>query len=223
MERITDAWDGLERREKILALVAVGVLVVVVLAFLLLGGKDPAPVDASTAAAETTPQPPGLVAADPSTVTRADPATGSPAPTPPQGVAGLTVSSGGEVDSAVGPFIPDNTGAKYPDEQVDPRRYQPPVVSDAIRAAGRELERVAKAYHDCVEADKAAGRDSRHCLNETLKGGVYIDDGGLHNRGGMTFTKQSSDGHSVVYVLMQDGSDCRALDGGRSCDAWTSN
>lgn len=222
MERITDAWDGLERREKVLALVAVGVLVVVVLAFILLGGKDPAPVDASTTAAETTPKREGLVVGDPNTVARAEPTTGAPAPTPPQGVAGLTVSGSGETDVATTGFTPDNTGVTYPPEQIDERRYRPPVVSDAIKAAGRELERVAKKYYECWTKNRAAGKDLRPCL-DALDNGVFIDDGGLQNRGGMTFTKLSSDGRKVVYTLMPGGYDCRALDDGDSCDAWTSS
>lgn len=227
MGRISDAWDGLGKREQMLAVVAVAVLVLVVAAFLLFGGGDPvAPVDASTSTSEAVPdpnepKPEGLVIDDQSPLTSVPGTTVAAMPEPGAGVAALSVTGGGEGDATGGAqTTPYNEGVPPVPEVVDPRRYTPPVVSDAIKAAGRDLERVGAAYTTCMEKAAAANADSRHCVNDALKYGVEISKGGLHRNGGLTLAKRSSDGHTV-YLTFINGGECRSLDDGESCDAWT--
>jgi hypothetical protein len=216
MERITDAWDSLGRREKILAVVALGVLVVVILMFVLFGGGEPTGVDADAAASDAAlqqqqQQPPGTVAANPGT-------TEGDAPSTPQGVAAISSSGGGGGDPLPEGFVPDNAGVTYPDEHIDDRRYHEPVVSDAVKNAGRDLERVAHEYMDCIVKAHENHTDNRPCLQ--LSFGVFTKTT-PHNRGGMTFVKMSSDGHELEYTIMPPpGEDCRSMDNGESCDAW---
>lgn len=224
MVRITDAWDGLERRERILAVVAVAVLGLVILAFALLGGSEEPPVSAEAAAsldaaALAEGDVPALVVSD-----------AGPKPTPapaaaPRGVAGLTVSgsgggdAGGAIDPSDDPALAE-ANKHYVNEPYTEGAYVPPVVSDAVKAAGRDLERVAKVYRECMDAAAAANQDSRHCVSDSLRYGVEISSGGLHRGNSLTLSKQSSDGHTVTLTFTDDG-ECRALDGSRSCNAWT--
>ena len=224
MERITDAWDGLDRRERTLAIVAVAVLLLVIIAFALLGGSEEPPVSAEAAAnldaaAIAEGDVPAMVVAE----TGAKPIA-VPAGKAPEGVAGLAVSAGGDADAST--FDPNDDPAlreaneNYHEDPYTEGAYVPPLVSDAVKAAGRDIERVAKTYQDCMQKAASANQDSRHCVNDALKYGVEISKGGLHRNGGLTLSKQSSDGHTVTLTFTVGG-ECRALDGGRSCDAWT--
>jgi hypothetical protein len=108
----------------------------------------------------------------------------------------------------------------YRPESYSEGAYVPPVVSEAVKAAGRDVERVAKTYKDCMAKAAAANADARHCVNDALKYGVVISKGGLHRGASLTLAKQSSDGHTVTLTFT-DGGECRALDDSRSCIAWT--
>lgn len=224
MERITDAWDGLDRRERTLAIVAVAVLLLVILAFVFLGGSEEPPVSAEAAAnldaaAIAEGDVPALVVSE----TGAKPLA-APVKTP-EGVVGLTVSGGGGGGDAATSDPNDDPALReanelHEEESYSEGAYVPPVVSDAVKAAGRDIERVAKTYQECMEQANAANKDNRHCVNVALKYGVEISKGGLHRGISLTLSKQSSDGHTVTLTFTADG-ECRALDGSRSCDAWT--
>lgn len=227
MDRITDAWKGLGRREQVLAVAALGVVFVVSMVLLFTGdGGEVVPVDGSDAAASAVPEP-----VDPSvageTVGDAAAEEGVAASTSGgAGVAPLAVAGGGGGDVATGGYddlkaLQAEADRNYVPDDVDDGVYVPPVVSDAVKAAGRDLEAVALEYRTCWVKAKAANADLRPCMR-VLKYGVYVATEPPRN-GGIALTKQSSDGHRLDYVLMpppQD--DCRVLDQGESCDAWVS-
>jgi hypothetical protein len=230
MERITDAWDGLGRRERALAIVAVVVLLLVVIAFILFGGSEPtAPVDASTAsvadaAARAEGEVPAMV------VTEAGTPLAAPTGSTAKGVAGLAVAGGGGGagnDTGVGPGndpLIAEADEHYVQEAYDEGAYKPPIVSEAVKAAGRDLERVAAEYQACMAKAHASNTDSRHCMNDTLKYGVGVAPGGLHRDDGLTLVKQSSDGHELQFTTFPAPKPaCRILDKGKSCNAWVSN
>lgn len=218
MGRITDAWGNLGRREQLLAAVAVAVVVLVTVSFLLLGGGEEAPINGGTVdlSAETGPVTPA-----PGTVmVPSEPVAASVPGALTAGSGVVAVSSSGSGDSADGAAIGDWESEAARNYEDVPVRHSPtaPVSSNAIKAAGRDLERVAASYIACMTANQ--GKDTRRCVN-VLAYGVFIKNG-LHDDGrGITLTKTSSDGHRLDYTVMPGGSRCRALDEGEDCNAWT--
>ncbi|MCW2923868.1 MAG: hypothetical protein JWM98_1272 [Thermoleophilia bacterium] len=223
MDRITHAWSGLSRRERLLAGGVAGAVLLVLLVVLAMG-RGPDPVVGATAG-EAAPGPAPPVKAAPGTIvvnrTAAPPPTsGAPAATG-GGVAPLSVASDDSTGAGT-PSMADPEGARleaqartqWKDVPAEPARFVPPANSEAVKLAGRDLERVAKAYADCVRNRP----DTRPCM-QVIQYGVYTKDNVLDDGHGIVLMKQSSDGHTL-RLAVTDAADCRMLDDGPSCDAW---
>ena len=215
---IIDYWRNLARREQLLAVAGVLVIVVVLVFLLLMGGEETVPIDASTSATqqpitERAVEPaPGTIVAN---KVPTQPVT--PVPEAAGGVAPITSSgsSGGGGD-ATSEDISEGLRLEQLQTWADVEKVEDfPPFSDAVAAAGRDLERVAAEYRSCI----AGRKDIRACVN-VVRYGVYIKDNLHADGGGVTFNKQSSDGHTVAYTIMPDGTDCRAVDDEPSCTAW---
>lgn len=215
---IIDFWRNLARREQVLAGVVV-LAAIIALLVLMMGGDETAPIDASTSAAaqpiteRAVPPAPGTIVAN--EVPTQPVATGAEGPGGVAPIASSGASEGG------GDATEDTSeGERLERSQTfaeAPAVVDFPPFSDAVAAAGRDLERVAAAYRECVSKKT----DNRSCVN-VVDFGVYIENN-LHADGkGVTFNKQSSDGHTVVFTIMPNG-DCRSVDDQPSCTAWNTN
>lgn len=227
MERITDAWEGLERRQQALAGSVAASVVLLVLALLVVGRDEAAPVDGSTTTAAAAasepvvPPTPGMIVSSNVPPDAAAAATGG------GGVAPLTASEGGggdvatdgEASDAEARELHEEAARSWRDVDAELGVYQPPSVSGAAKAAGRDLERAARDYVECVE--KAHKGDIRHCPN-VLKYGVSITSTLHYDGRGVTLTKESTDGHRLDYTITPKGGKCRVLDLADSCSGWVS-
>ena len=218
LERLTDFWRNLGRREQALASACVVVLLLVIVFFVLSGGEETTPIDASTSGSQqalpeqAAPPPPGAIVADKPGVQAAVPAPAG------GGVAGLNASggAGGEGGVISGARA---IGADWEQDQEfaeAPKVIDFPPFSAAVASAGRDLERVAQEYKACV----ATRADIRPCVN-VIKYGIFIDSDWHASGKGVTLSKLSSDGHRLDFTIMPDGTDCRALDEKPSCTAWS--
>ena len=214
---IIDLWRNLARREQVLAGVVV-LVAVIALVMLLMGGEETAPIDASTSAAqepitERAVEPaPGTIVANkvPAQPIDAAPAAGGVAP-----ISGSGSGGGGDATSDIAEGIRLEQAQTWADvEAVDDF----PPFSESVAAAGRDLERVAAEYRECV----TSRADIRPCVN-VIKFGIFIDSDWHQGGRGITLTKVSTDGHRLDYTIMGNATDCRALDGKPSCTAWSTD
>lgn len=216
---IIDLWRNLARREQVLAGAGMLAIAIALVFLLLAGGDETVPIDASTTATqepitERAVEPaPGTIVANEVPVQPVD------ATVVASGVAPITSSSSETGGDATAEDISEGRRLEQMQTWVDVEQVVDfPPFSVAVAAAGRDLERVAADYRACI----ATKTDIRPCVN-VVRFGVYIEDN-LHADGkGVTFTKQSSDGHKVSYTIMPDNTDCRAVDDNPSCTAWNTN
>lgn len=213
---IIDFWRNLARREQVLAGIGVLVILVVLVFLLLMGGEEPPPIDASTSAAEQPITERAVEPAPGTIVANKVPTQPVATPSAATGVAPISSSSSEGGGDATAEDISEGVRLEKMQTWVDVEKVVDfPPFSEAVAAAGRDLERVAAEYQACV----AVKTDIRPCVN-VVKYGVYIKNN-LHADGkGVTFNKQSSDGTSVAFTIMPGGVECRAVEDQPSCTAW---
>lgn len=217
---IIDFWRNLARREQLLAGAGMLAIMIALMFLLLAGGDETVPIDSSTTA---TQQPIAERAVEPAPgtiVANKVPTQPVTAPSQASGVAPIAGSASSEGGGdATAEDISEGRRLEQMQAWADVEKVVDfPPFSAGVAAAGRDLERVAASYRACI-ATKA---DIRPCVN-VVRYGVYIEDN-LHADGrGVTFTKKSSDGHTVSYTIMPDNADCRAVDDNPSCTAWHTN
>lgn len=222
MDRIAGAWQSRTRREQLLA-VALVVLLLGAACFLLVGaGEEPVAAAGSTTDPALDANPDGTsgtTEVEPGTIV-ATPVRPAPPAAAPGGVAPLNVSapsggsggSGGAVDAQTERVngLMNRLWKDVPALRVD----EPPPTTNGVAYAGSVLELTARRYNECIRKVK----DHYDCL-EVVPEGVEIDRIFDSGEKGLAISRDG-DGQVVRLVFRGDVM-CRMLGEAPSCGAWS--